>query len=68
MIEGAFNREPTNAEVARIAMLFAGTIDRPEVAAAIGEYVLRNFLMTQRYPAYIVREIHQKEPPAGPDG
>ncbi|GAG18126.1 unnamed protein product, partial [marine sediment metagenome] len=35
------------------------------VLAAIGEYVMRNFLMMQRYPGYIIREIHQKEPPAG---
>ena len=38
------------------------------VLAAIGEYVMRNFLMTQRYPGYIIREIHQKEPLAGVDG
>ena len=38
------------------------------VLAAIGEYVMRNFLMTQRYPGYIIREIHQKEPPAGASG
>ena len=30
------------------------------VLSAIGEYVIRNFLMTQKYPAYIVREIHRK--------
>jgi glycosyltransferase involved in cell wall biosynthesis len=29
------------------------------VLSAIGEYVMRNFLMTQKYPAYVVREIHQ---------
>ncbi len=40
MIEQAFNREPTNPEVARTAMLFAGSIGRPEIAAAIGEYVV----------------------------
>ncbi len=40
MIEQAFNREPTNSEVARMAMLFAGSIGRPEIAAAIGEYVV----------------------------
>lgn len=34
------------------------------VLAAIGEYVMRNFVMTQRYPGYIIREIHRKEPPA----
>jgi len=38
------------------------------VLAAIGEYVLRNFLMTQRYPGYVIREIQQKEPAAGADG
>lgn len=30
------------------------------VLSAIGEYVMRSFLMAQKYPAYIVREIHQK--------
>jgi glycosyltransferase involved in cell wall biosynthesis len=29
------------------------------VLSAIGEYVMRSFLMTQKYPAYVVREIHQ---------
>jgi len=30
------------------------------VLAAIGEYVIRNFTAMQAYPAYIVREKHQK--------
>ena len=38
------------------------------VLAAIGEYVMRNFLMAQRYPGYVIREIYQKEPPSGVDG
>ena len=38
------------------------------VLAAIGEYVLRNFLTMQRYPGYIIREIHQKESPVGVEG
>jgi glycosyltransferase involved in cell wall biosynthesis len=38
------------------------------VLAAIGEYVMRNFLMTQRYPGYIIREIHQKDPASGSGG
>jgi len=33
------------------------------VLSAIGEYVMRNFLVLQRYPAYVIRELHQKEPP-----
>jgi glycosyltransferase involved in cell wall biosynthesis len=32
------------------------------VLAAIGEYVMRNFLMSQRYPGYVIREIHEKGP------
>ena len=28
------------------------------VLSAIGEYVMRSFLMAQKYPAYVVREIH----------
>jgi len=32
------------------------------VLAAIGEYVMRNFLMTQRYPGYVIRERLQKQP------
>lgn len=35
------------------------------VLAAIGEYVMRNFLMTQRYPGYVVRELHRKDPESG---
>jgi len=38
------------------------------VLAAIGEYVMRNFLMTQRYPGYIIREVHQKDPASGSGG
>jgi hypothetical protein len=38
------------------------------VLAAIGEYVMRNFLMTQRYPAYVIREVHEKPPKSGTDG
>lgn len=30
------------------------------VLSAVGEYVIRSFLMTLRYPAYVIREIHQK--------
>ena len=30
------------------------------VLAVVGEYVMRNFMMTRRYPAYVVREIHHK--------
>jgi glycosyltransferase involved in cell wall biosynthesis len=30
------------------------------ILAAIGEYVIRNFVALQSYPAYIVREKHQK--------
>ena len=29
------------------------------VLSAIGEYVMRSFLMAQKYPAYVVREMHQ---------
>jgi len=38
------------------------------VLAAIGEYVMRNFLMTQRYPGYVIREIHEKHLTTGADG
>jgi hypothetical protein len=38
------------------------------VLAGIGEYVMRNFLMTQRYPGYVIREIHEKHPTTGADG
>ena len=31
------------------------------VLSLIGEYVMRNFLMLQRYPGYVVRELRQKE-------
>jgi hypothetical protein len=30
------------------------------VLSAIGEYVIRNFTSLQAYPAYIIREKHQK--------
>ena len=30
------------------------------VLCAVGEYVIRNFIFLQRYPIYIVREIHKK--------
>ena len=36
------------------------------VLSAIGEYVMRNFLVLQRYPAYVVREVHQKPHPGDP--
>ena len=32
------------------------------VLSAIGEYVMRSYLISQRYPSYVVRTIHQKEP------
>lgn len=32
------------------------------VLSAVGEYVMRSFLMAQKYPAYVVREIHQDPP------
>jgi len=32
------------------------------VLAAIGEYVMRNFLMTQRYPGYVIRTLHHRDP------
>ena len=31
------------------------------VLSLIGEYVMRNFLMLQRYPGYVVRELRQKD-------
>jgi TolB-like protein/tetratricopeptide (TPR) repeat protein len=40
MIEQAFNKEPTNSEVARMAMLFAHSIGDLDTAIAIGEYVV----------------------------
>jgi glycosyltransferase involved in cell wall biosynthesis len=30
------------------------------VLSAIGEYVMRSYLISQRYPSYIIRTIHQK--------
>jgi len=30
------------------------------VMAAIGEYVIRNYIMLQKYPIYIIRKIYQK--------
>ena len=30
------------------------------VLATIGEYVMRNFLIAQRYPAYVIKKVHQK--------
>lgn len=33
--------------------------------ALIGEYVIRSFLMIQRYPGYVIREIHQKHAASG---
>ena len=38
------------------------------VLAAVGEYVIRNFTSLQRYPAYIIREKHQKPLRQGPEG
>jgi len=32
------------------------------ILSAIGEYVIRNFASLQAYPAYIIREKHQKPP------
>lgn len=40
MIEQAFNRAPTNGEVARMAMLFAHTIGDLDTAIAIGEFIV----------------------------
>lgn len=37
------------------------------VLSVIGEYVLRNFLALQRYPAYIIRDIRQKTSHQEPD-
>lgn len=31
------------------------------VLSLIGEYVMRDFLMLQLYPGYVVRELHQKD-------
>ena len=31
------------------------------VLSLVGEYVMRSFLVLQQYPAYVIREIHQKE-------
>lgn len=31
------------------------------VLAMVGEYVMRSFLATQRYPGYVIRTIHQKD-------
>jgi hypothetical protein len=32
------------------------------ILAAIGEYVIRNFISLQNYPSYIIREMHCKPP------
>jgi hypothetical protein len=37
-------------------VMVAGFLVVLSVLSAIGEYVMRNFLMTQRYPGYVVRE------------
>lgn len=31
------------------------------VLSAVGEYVIRNFIVLQRYPIYIIREIYKKD-------
>ncbi|MBW2416626.1 MAG: glycosyltransferase family 2 protein [Deltaproteobacteria bacterium] len=36
------------------------------VLSAVGEYVMRSFLMAQKYPAYVIREIHEKPLETGP--
>ena len=49
-----------NALVLNLLILLA-------VLSGIGEYVIRNFLALQRYPAYVIREIHQKLPCVPPE-
>ncbi len=44
------------------ALLLVGFLLVLSVLAVIGEYVMRNFLMTQRYPGYVVRVLHRKDP------
>ena len=34
------------------------------VLSAIGEYVMRSYLISQRYPSYILRTIYRKDPKA----
>jgi len=46
-------------------VLVAGVLLVLGVLCLIGEYVMRNFLVLQRYPAYIIRQIRQKAQPAG---
>ena len=34
------------------------------VLSAVGEFTIRNFIMGQKIPAFIVREIHTRSSPA----
>ena len=48
----ASTNEADNGDVARALRVW--------LLSAIGEYVMRNYLMTQRYPGYVVRTLRRK--------
>jgi len=59
-VPGSFLREVTPGLILNsIAVTFLVLLS---VLAVIGEYVMRSFLMIQRYPAYVIRELHRKHP------